>query len=379
MKNSFNPPKIIPSSNKKTLRALIDKHPEIKIIDNYLDQIDELFTVTFPKHAENQNRKNLFIKKNYGETPSDTGNWIYFPWNNTIVHLLEKKQFQIVRTARNNPLITPKQQQQFENIVVGIVGLSVGSSIALTLAQSGGANTMKLADFDSLSLTNLNRIKASTIHLGLNKTHLIAQQIYEINPYANLILFDQGINPNSLISFFKDSPSLDLVIDEADDMVMKQFLRQAATALNIPLLMTTDNGFVSNTTILKSKKKIALDKVLEQFASSKSPQLSDAQKLLKIVSLVGKEHISHEMQIASMQKIKKSIAGWPQLAMTAFLGGSMATYATLLIALGKKTKKNQTTFSLQKHLNDNHNSQKEKKRRQKQTAIFNSFLKKLQH
>lgn len=379
MKNSFQPPKIIPSSNKKALTDLIVKHPEIKIIDSYRDQINELYTITFPKHAQNQNRKKLFIKAGFGKTPSNTGNWIYFPWNNTMVHLLEQKQFQKVRTSRNNPLITPKQQQQFENIVVGIVGLSVGSSIALTLAQSGGANTMKLADFDNLSLTNLNRIKASTIHLGLNKTHLIAQQIYEINPYANLILFDEGIKPDNLMSFFKDTPSLDLVIDEADDIAMKQFLRQTATALNIPLLMTTDNGFVSNTTILKSRKRISLDAVVKQFASSKAPKLSDAQKLLKIVSLVGKEHISHEMQLASMQKIKKTIAGWPQLAMTAFLGGSMATYATLCIALGEKTKKNQTTFSLQEHLNDNYNSQREKKRRQKQNTVFDAFLKDLQH
>lgn len=378
MKNSFQPPKIIPSSRKKTVKALISKHPEIKIVDNYLEQIDELYTVTFPKHAENPKRKSFFINENFGITPSDTGNWIYFPWNNTLVHLLEQKLFQKVRTARNNPLITPKQQQQFGNIVVGIVGLSVGSSIALTLAQSGGANTMKLADFDNLSLTNLNRIKASTIHLGLNKTHLIAQQIYEINPYARLILFEKGIKPDNLISFFKDTPSLDLVIDEADDIATKQFLRRSASALNIPLLMTTDNGFVSNTSVLKSKSNSTLEEVVKQFTSYKSSPLSDAQKLLKIVSLVGEKHISYEMQIASMQKVRKTIVGWPQLAITAFLGGSMATYTTLLIALREKTKKTQSTFSLSEHLKGTHNSQSAKKRRLKQSKAFAAFLKGLQ-
>jgi hypothetical protein len=238
----FEPPQIINSSRGETIKTLINKHPEVKIVDDYLHQIDELFTVTHPNLAHDNDKKIAYIKKNFGDSPHKTGNWIYFPWNNTFVHLLEKNLFYEARTARNKPLITRHQQHRFGDLVVGIVGLSVGSSIALTLAQSGGANTMKLADFDYLSITNLNRIKASTLHLGQNKTRIIAQQIYEINPYANLILFEQGIRPDNLIDFVQGSHPLNLIIDEADDMATKQFLRKASQAAHIPLLMTTDNA-----------------------------------------------------------------------------------------------------------------------------------------
>ena len=60
---------------------------------------------------------------------------------------------------------------------------------------------MKLADNDILSLSNLNRFRAGLPDLGVNKAVLTARQIYEINPFAKLEVFDKGISPENIENF----------------------------------------------------------------------------------------------------------------------------------------------------------------------------------
>jgi tRNA A37 threonylcarbamoyladenosine dehydratase len=50
---------------------------------------------------------------------------------------------------------------------IGVVGLSVGQSVALTLALERSFGELRLADFDRLDLSNLNRIRAGVHDLNL--------------------------------------------------------------------------------------------------------------------------------------------------------------------------------------------------------------------
>ena len=43
------------------------------------------------------------------------GNWVYFPWSSTLVHILLEADFQLVRTARNKNLINKDEQDRFYN------------------------------------------------------------------------------------------------------------------------------------------------------------------------------------------------------------------------------------------------------------------------
>ncbi|WP_314250767.1 ThiF family adenylyltransferase [Streptomyces kutzneri] len=75
---------------------------------------------------------------------------------------------------------------------VGVIGLSVGGSAALTFAMEGIGGSFKLADFDCLSVSNLNRLRAGVHHLGLNKCVLAARQMLEIDPWLDIELY-QGV------------------------------------------------------------------------------------------------------------------------------------------------------------------------------------------
>lgn len=386
MTNRFQKPTIFSAKNQRKYQHLIATHPEIKIVDEYEDQINELYKIRHPAEQNNQLKKQQFVEQLFGPRPLSTGQWVYFHWKNTLVHILDQSFFEEIRTARNYPLISKSEQKRFNAGVIAIVGLSVGSSIALTIAQSGGGNTMKLADFDTLSLSNLNRIKGSLTNLGQNKTHLVAEQIYELNPYANLILFEAGLNASNLEEFMCADPKPNVIIDEADDLATKQFVRLAARSLKIPLVMATDNGLESNIRIIrfdrspnashmKNVPTLSFKQVLSGYQKLEPAKLTTHQKLKLIAKLVGTKNVSYEMQKGSIMAAKNQIAGWPQIAPTVFLGGSLAAYAVLLILNNQSTPASQKTISIIKLLKLQQTQQRTKAIHHRHLKKFIKFIK----
>ena len=388
MDHQITSPTIIPAANSSKLNRLKRAHPYATIIDHYTDQLDELFEVTHPKYADNPTKKHDFLAKLFGHDNFDqTGNWVFFPWNNTLTHILDETNFQKVRTARNFPLISHADQKKFHQLKVGVVGLSVGNSIVQSILHTGGANTIKIADPDTLGLSNLNRIRANVADLGKNKTTLTKEQIYQVNPYANVHPYPKGITPDNIEVFFTQ-PKLDLVIDAADNLTVKNYLRLMARALKIPLLMTTDNGHESNTQIIrfdqssdaggmKGLPELAVQDIVNAFSYHEPLNISDKQKLALIAQMVGPNNVSLEMQKGSMLRAQNKIAGWPQLATTVFLGGSLAAFAAHLIAKKTRTYPKQSSFNIKAHLTPSHHSKASKTAHQKHTQIFLNFLKNL--
>ena len=70
------------------------------IVDHFESQSKELFVVLKPSQKHNQAAYDLFLKKRSRQR----GTWIYYSWNNTLIHILDKAEFRLLRTARNNPL-----------------------------------------------------------------------------------------------------------------------------------------------------------------------------------------------------------------------------------------------------------------------------------
>src|SRR5262249_23379014 len=134
-----------------------------------------------------------------------------------------------LRTSRNRNKITRDEQTRLAGLTLGIAGLSVGQSTAITLALEGIGGRFRLADFDTLSLSNMNRLRAGVHQIGVKKTSIVAQAIFEINPYARIEIFDQGITDETLPPFFGDGGTpLDLLFEECDDLRMKFKLREEA-------------------------------------------------------------------------------------------------------------------------------------------------------
>ena len=313
-----------------------------KICDVYKGQLKELFEINNPSLKKGKNYEvemEKFVEGRMVKKQTLVGNWIYFPWNGRLVHSLNKKEYLQLRTNRNKNLITAEEQEKLSDFTVGILGLSVGSHIASNLTYGGVGNTMKLAEYDALDTTNLNRIRARIDEIEEPKIDITARQIYEVNPYANLVLFDQGITEQNLDEFIFKEPVPKIIFEIIDNFEMKIKLRLKAKKARIPVAMFANIG----DRILFDIERYDLDDSIPLFNGLagnapeeiiKNPDLTDEDKNKYAVSLVGVENIP-QRALDSVKEINKTLIGRPQLMSTVSITGGLAAYITKQIALGK--------------------------------------------
>lgn len=313
-----------------------------KICDIYKGQLEELFEIDNPKLKKKSGYKTemeKFVEERISPKQTLVGNWIYFPWNGRLVHSVNKKEYLQLRTNRNKNLITAEEQEKLSAFTVGMLGLSVGSHIALNLTYGGVGNTMKLAEYDTLDTTNLNRIRARIDEIEEPKINITARQIYEVNPYADLVLFNQGITDENLDEFVFQEPAPKIIFEIIDNFEMKIKLRLKAKKARIPVAMFANIG----DRILFDIERYDLDGNLPLFnglAGSapeeiiKHPDLTDEDKNKYAVSLTGIENIP-QRALDSVKEIDKTLVGRPQLMSTVSITGGLAAYITKQIALGK--------------------------------------------
>lgn len=76
----------------------------------------------------------------------------------------------------------------------------------------------------------------------MEKTILTARDLYEIDPWLDIELYRDGLQPDDVDTFLS---GLDLVIEECDDLAMKVLVRERARVLRIPVVMeTNDRGML---------------------------------------------------------------------------------------------------------------------------------------
>lgn len=306
------------------------------IIDEIFSQVSDLIKADFPDKSFTKEELTQKTKNFFDAIDSDRfGNWIFYPWKYTLVHILPEKDFIRVRTLRNNYKITPQEQEELSRKKVGIVGLSVGQSVALAMALERSCGEMRLADFDTLELSNLNRIKAGITSLGLEKLVIAAREISEIDPYIKLTLFDEGVHADNVDDFFSENGKLDLLIDECDSFDIKILLREKARSYQIPVMMdTSDRGMLDVERFdLEPDRKI-FHGFLGDVDPSSLLNLTATQKVAFGLKITGLETLSPRMK-ASLLEVGQSITSWPQLASGVFLGGASVAHVGRKLLLGE--------------------------------------------
>ncbi|MFH1286385.1 MAG: ThiF family adenylyltransferase [Candidatus Magasanikbacteria bacterium] len=324
-------------------------HQISRVINVYRQQLIEIFFILNPQYKKADNRKELFnrflrSRRSFGRFPG--GNWIYYPWNGYLVHMVTEQDYYTLVTNRNRELVTPEEQKKLVNFVVGIAGLSVGSHVATCLAQSGISWKMNLAEYDILDTTNLNRMRAKLFDLQNNKIDIVAQSIWETNPYISFEKFSKGIDPSNIQNFLCGKQKVHLVFEIIDNFEMKIVLRKKARELGIPVISFASLG----DSILLDIERYDLDPHLEIFNGRSReavrqielyPDLNDHLKNKYAVELVGKENIPARA-IESVKEIGHTLSGRPQLMSTVTIAGGIAAYLTRRIALGEPVKSGRT-------------------------------------
>lgn len=366
-------PIIFDPHNKPLAEIKRENTPE-RIVDAYREQLEDLFLIRNPRYRFEKNYADAlaaFIKAECGDRPlEECGAWVYFPWNKTLVHYLSDKDHQEIRTARNRNIITETEQERFYDCTVGVAGLSVGSHGALTIALMGGSRTIKLADPDTISPTNLNRMRFDFTQVGLNKGEAIAQYIYQLNPYANIELYTDGITSENIDRFLD---GLDILVEELDDIGMKVNMREGAKQRGIPVVMVTDNC----DSVIVDIERYDLHPDLEPFYGalkgmdideirSSPPKMFEAMAKIIDVSLVPPR------VMRSVAEVGKTIYSWPQLATAATLSGVVIAYLVRRISLGEPVTEGKTEINLDRVLDADY--EKNADMRKKELADFMKML-----
>lgn len=258
-----------------------------------------------------------------GKKMEDYGVWAYYPWLNRVVHVLAEEDFIELRTSRNQYKILPEEQKALRTKKIGIVGLSVGQSVAVTMALERCGGVFRLADFDVLELSNMNRIRSGVHEIGELKVVNTAREILEIDPFLDVEIFPQGLHRDNMEAFFQENGQLDLVIDECDSLDIKLLLREYARQWRIPVLMdTSDRGMLDVERFDEEPDRPILHGLVGDLNATALSKLSTEEKIPYILKMVGADTLSERMKI-SMKEIGKTIRTWPQLASNVVLGGGI--------------------------------------------------------
>ena len=121
--------------------------------------------------------------------------WAYYPWRRTVVTVLGPRSFRRVRLDRNRHLITTDEQDRLGALRIGVIGQSAATPSHTPLPRRDCAGELRLADFDRLELTNLNRVPATVFDLGENKATVAARRIAELDPYLCVRVMTSGSHP----------------------------------------------------------------------------------------------------------------------------------------------------------------------------------------
>lgn len=313
-------------------------------IDIYEQQLEELFEISYPGLGVASYEYSDFIRDKQGDSK---GSWVFLPWAKQLIHILNESDYFELRNNRNQYLINRDEQQKLQGYRVGVLGLSIGNSIAISLAYSSTCGELVLADKDDFSTTNLNRVRLSLADITKPKIDVTMQQIYEANPYAKIHALAGALTKDNLAKFFNFQKLI--VFDELDDFEMKVHLRQEAKRRKVPVIMLTnlgDNVLIDIERYDNDPKAApfnglingVIDNVLTGSMTQEDQKRFAAQ-------VVGTEHIPTRA-LASLLDIGQTLSGRPQLFGTVNIASGLAPYIVRQIALGGEMPSGRYFFSV---------------------------------
>ncbi|HLS96835.1 MAG TPA: Rv1355c family protein [Sphingobacterium sp.] len=306
------------------------------IYDEIERQLNELIRCRYPAAAPSGGEVQYMEEILGGRAAEDYGVWVYYPWRKTLVHILEEKEFVEVRTNRNQLKITGDERELLSQKKIGIIGLSVGQSIALTIAMERVCGVLRLADFDELDLSNMNRLRTGVFNIAVPKVVIAAREIAEIDPYLKVEIFPEGINRSNYDRFFNEQGSLDVLVEVCDSFDVKLESRFYAKDLKIPVVMdTNDRGMLDIERFDLDPGRPVFHGLADDLTPAKLSNLSAEEKGRYLMKIVDAEKLSLKMK-RSVPEIRRTIVSWPQLASEVVLGGAMTTAVCRRILLGER-------------------------------------------
>ncbi|NIJ53033.1 Rv1355c family protein [Dyadobacter arcticus] len=327
--NAIYKPVFIPKeqyADKEKFDLFIENYQDKTILDVFASQKKELIRLRSPKKRLSAIETDALYDQWLAEREQETeGLWILYPWSGRLIHIVDKDEFVELRTSRNQYKITPQEQRDLARRKIGIIGLSVGHAVAVSIATERICGILKLADFDTIELSNLNRIKTGLHNIGVNKCIVTAREIAEIDPFLEIECYTEGISKTNMSRFLLEGGKLDILIDECDDIGVKIACRVMAASHQIPVVMeTSDRGMLDVERFDIEQDRPIFHGLLKGIPAEKFDHISDEERLPLVLRIVNAINGSKRGKV-SLVEIGQTISTWPQLASAVTLGAGVVT------------------------------------------------------
>jgi molybdopterin/thiamine biosynthesis adenylyltransferase len=314
---TFRP--VFHSAGDPELLALA-RDPGVVVVDELAAQLEQLARARAPRDGDP-------IEPLEVDAP-----WVFYPWSRRLVHVLPEPLHRELRFDRNRYAITPEEQRRLGSLTIAVAGLSVGRAVVTTLAHEGIGGELRLADFDALDLSNLNRVTGGIADVGVNKVVLAAREVAELDPYIRVVAHQNGVRVETIEEFVAGA---DVVVDECDGLEIKLLLREHARAARIPVVMATSyRGMLDVERFDLEPGRAPFHGVLGDVTAAELAGLTTKQKVPYVIRILDPTSLN-ERTAASLIEVKETLSTWPQLASEVMLGGAQVANAVRRIALGE--------------------------------------------
>lgn len=229
--------------------------------------------------------------------------------------------------SRNIGIVSEHEQEILRTKRVAIPGCGgVGGLYALMLARAG-VGKFHLADFDAFEIENHNRQFGSGVAtLGQPKVTVSKAQILDINPTADVTVFDEGVTSENLDHFLN---GVDVVIDSLDFFAFeaRENLFERARTLGVTVITAAPLG-LSTALLIFAPRSMSF-----QHYFAFSPRDDAFTRALKFG--VGLAPRALQRIYMDPAKIRLSDGGGPSHVVGVGLCGAVATTEAIKILLGR--------------------------------------------
>jgi len=134
---------------------------------------------------------------------------------------------------------------------VVVVGLGAVGGMCLESLVRSGVGSVRLVDFDTISITNLNRlILATHQNIGRPKIEVARERIKAINPYCIVEELSLFVQKDTVEQIF--SADVDLVIDAIDALSPKCALLETAYRKQFPIVSSMGAALRRNPSLVRT-------------------------------------------------------------------------------------------------------------------------------
>lgn len=344
-------------------------------IRRVIDPVSEIAHDSFEMHhtasLEDKDAREVYVNQIIGQGV-EYGRWFHYSPDDILVRFPESDEHYGLRTFRNRNLITVPEQQTLRNKKIAAFGLSVGSKVVDEMVGAGIGDEYLLFDYDRLTPTNLNRIRAKMSEVGLLKTTIEGRKISEIDPYILQKHFINGYEGDKTDAVLRvERP--DVIVEEVDDLEAKARIRRVAQELGVPLVMAGDVADKSTIDIERHDREAVKPfngKLSEkQVEALLEGTMSDKDREAMLIKILGLRNISPRLLDSAVAKANGELAGFPQLGSTATTGGAIATVAIRDIFLDRRVESVASVYDPRKVIGQNRPTS-----RREDIAILGRFL-----